>query len=70
MARIYRIDVIPDELADRLGVRPRPQRLVRARTRAQAERHVWKQMIESRVAAQDEMIELLDRGVAVEDAGE
>ena len=62
MARIYRVDV-------NLGSYESSPRLVRADTRTQAERHVWKQIIESRVATQDDMVELLGLGVTVEDAG-
>ena len=63
MARIYRVEVN----SARLKV---IARLVRADTRAQAERHVWKQIIESWVATQDDMMELLGLAVTVEDAGE
>ena len=62
MARIYRVDVKLDPTHPTV-------RLVRADTRAQAERHVWKQIIESRVATQDDMVELLGLDVTVEDAG-
>ena len=64
MARIYRIDVNPEPLI----IARRVSRLVRADTWAQAERHVWKQIIESRVATQDDMVELLGQDVAIEDA--
>ena len=63
MARIYRVEVRADPTQPTV-------RLVRAETRAQAERHVWKQIIESRVAPQDDMVELLGLAVTVEDAGE
>ena len=63
MARIYHVEV-------KLGSYESSPRLVRADTRAQAERHVSKQIIESRVATQDDMVELLGLDVAVEDAAE
>ena len=65
MTRIYRVDMKLYSSCDAAS-----PRLIRAKTRAQAERHVSKQIIESRVASQDDMIELLDRGVEVEEGGE
>ena len=63
MARIYRVDVNLDSYES-------SPRLVRADTRTQAERHVWKQIIESWVATQDDMVELLGLDVSVEEAAE
>lgn len=59
MTRIYKVE----------GPVPDQTRLVRANTPAQAVRHAVKSDYSATVAAQDDLVELLSRGVQVETAG-
>lgn len=58
MTRIYKVE----------GPLPETTRLVRAANRAQAIRHVTRSEYSAVLAGQDDLIELIQRGVAVEDA--
>lgn len=61
--RVYHVQLTLDDAIER------PARLVRANNRAQAERHVMKGCLVTRVASQDDMIALYKPG-GVEVAGE
>ena len=60
-ARIYHVDVLSDPAFP-------VQRLVRASSPAQAVRHVAGKMISADVATQEEIVDLVTKGVKVEDA--
>lgn len=59
MSRIYKVE----------GPTPEQTRLVRAATPAQAIRHAVRSDYAATVAAQEDLVELLGRGVTVETAG-
>jgi hypothetical protein len=64
MHRVYHVQVRLDDNIER------PARLVRAGTRAQAERHVMKGCLVTHVATQDEIIKGIKAHGDVEVAGE
>lgn len=60
--RVYHIELCLDDNVER------PARLVRASNRAQAERHIMRSCLKTRVATQDDIIGLYEGGIEV--AGE
>ena len=65
--RIYRVDV---SLTDKEGEITEDVYLVRATTRAQAERHIASAYISASVASQDDLVSLTSQNYKVENAKE